>query len=74
VDILKASIQEMYHVMDTCGGCHHSRELTQGIMAMRDVVNDYKTVINHLIVSSANPVRASVLEKNAQEMGRDSSL
>jgi two-component system NtrC family sensor kinase len=71
VDVLIARIQEMDRVMDTCGGCHHSPELNQGLLAMRDMANDYKTAINRLIASSTDPMRASALEHSAQETGQE---
>jgi signal transduction histidine kinase len=69
VDVLTARIQEMDRVMETCGGCHHSPELNQGILAMRDMANDYKTAINHLI--TANAATATTLEQRTREMGQE---
>jgi len=71
VDALIAQVQEMGRVMDSCVGCHHSPELTQGLVGMRDTANDYKTAISLLITSSANPGRIAALERRAQGLGQE---
>src|SRR5512144_1471757 len=37
VDVLTAQVQGMDRLMNTCMGCHHSPELTQGLTGMRDL-------------------------------------
>ena len=71
VDVLVANVQEMDKVMDSCVGCHHSPELTQGLLGMRDLANDYKTAISHLVTASANPSRIAALERRAQDLGQE---
>jgi len=71
VDALIAQVQEMDRVMDSCVGCHHTPELAQGILGMRDMANDYKTAISRLITASANPVRIASLEHRAQDLGQE---
>jgi two-component system NtrC family sensor kinase len=71
VDALIAQVQEMDRVMDSCVGCHHSPELTQGLLGMRDMANDYKTAISRLVTASANPLRISSLERRAQDLGQE---
>ncbi len=71
VDVLVSHVQEMDKVMDSCIDCHHSRELTQGLMGMRDMANDYKTAISQLVTASANPVRLGSLERRAQDLGQE---
>lgn len=71
VDALIAQVEEMDRVMDSCVGCHHSPELAQGILGMRDMANDYKAAISQLITASANPARLAALEHRAQDLGQD---
>lgn len=71
IDVLISRVQDMEHVMAACGGCHHSPELTKGIMAMHDMANDYKTAINRLVTASADTTRAAALERSAQDMGQE---
>jgi len=71
VDALIAQVQEMDRVMDSCVGCHHSPELTQGLLGMRDMANDYKTAISRLVTTSANPLRINSLERRAQDLGQE---
>ncbi len=71
VDVLVAQVQEMDKVMDSCVGCHHSPELTQGLLGMRDMANDYKTAISRLVTASANPAKIAALERRAQDLGQE---
>jgi signal transduction histidine kinase len=71
VDVLVAHVQEMDKVMDSCVGCHHTPELTQGLLGMRDMANDYKTAISRLVTASANPTKIEALERRAQELGQE---
>ncbi len=71
VDVLVAHVQEMDKVMDSCVGCHHTPELMQGLLGMRDMANDYKVAISRLVTASANPVRIAALERRAQDLGQE---
>ncbi len=71
LDALIAQVQEMDRVMDSCVACHHSPELTQGLLGMRDMANDYKTAISRLVTVSANPQRIAALERRAQDLGQE---
>jgi signal transduction histidine kinase len=71
LDALIAQVQEMDRVMDTCVGCHHSPELTQGLLGMRDMANDYKAALSRLVTASANPLRIASLERRAQDLGQE---
>ncbi len=71
VDVLVAHVQEMDKVMDSCVGCHHTPELTQGLLGMRDMANDYKTAISRLVTASANPAKIASLERRAQDLGQE---
>jgi len=71
VDALVGHVQEMEKVMDSCVGCHHSPELTQSLLGMRDLENDYKTAISRLVTASANPGRIDELEHRAQDLGQE---
>jgi signal transduction histidine kinase len=71
IDVLVAHVQEMDKVMDTCVGCHHTPELTQGLLGMRDMANDYKTAISRLVTASANPAKIAALERRAQDLGQE---
>ena len=71
IDLIIAQVQEMDRTMDSCVGCHHSPELTQGLVSMRDVANDYKGAISRLITASANPSRIAGLERRAQDLGQE---
>ncbi|MGE5172567.1 MAG: sensor histidine kinase [Betaproteobacteria bacterium] len=71
VDALIAQVQEMDHLMDSCMGCHHSPELTQGLLGMRDMANDYKAAISRLVTASANSLQIASLEHRAQDLGQD---
>jgi signal transduction histidine kinase len=71
VDVLVSHVQEMDKVKDSCVGCHHSPELTQGLQAMRDLANDYKTAISRLVTVSANPERIDRLERRALDIGQE---
>lgn len=71
VDVLVSHVQEMDKVMDSCLGCHHSPELAQGLLGMRDMANDYKTAISRLVTASANPGRIEYLERRAHDLGQE---
>ncbi len=71
VDVLVSHVQEMDKVMDSCVGCHHSPELAQGLLGMRDMANDYKTAISRLVTGSSNPRLAEHLERRAQDLGQE---
>ncbi|HUI67009.1 MAG TPA: ATP-binding protein [Nitrospirota bacterium] len=71
VDVLVGNVQEMEKAMDSCVGCHHSAELAQGLLGMRDLANDYKTAISRLVTVSANPGRIDELEHRAQDLGQE---
>lgn len=71
VDVLVSHVQEMDKVMDACIGCHHSPELTQGLLGMRDMAGDYKSAISRLVTASANPDRIAALERRAQDLGQE---
>ena len=71
VDSLIVQVQEMDRVMDSCVGCHHSPELTQGLVGIRDMANDYKTAISRLVTASANPKRIASIEHSAQNLGQE---
>ncbi len=71
VDVLVSHVQEMDKVKDSCVGCHHSPELTQGLLAMRDLANDYKAAISRLVTVSANPERIARLERRALDIGQE---
>jgi signal transduction histidine kinase len=69
VDLLIAHVQEMDKVMDSCLGCHHSPELTQGLLTMRDMATDYKSAISRLVTARANPVLIAKMEQRARDLG-----
>jgi len=71
IDVLISQVQEMDRTMDSCIGCHHSPELHQGLVSMRDVANDYKSAISRLITASANSSRIAGLERRAQDLGQE---
>ncbi len=71
VDALVGHVQEMEKAMNSCVGCHHSPELAQGLLGMRDLANDYRTAISRLITASANPGRIDELEHRAQDLGQE---
>lgn len=71
VDVLVSHVQEMDRVKDSCIGCHHTPELTQGLLAMRDMANDYKAAISRLVTVSANPRRIARLERRALDIGQE---
>src|SRR5512137_2814363 len=71
VDVLIAHVQEMDKVMDSCVGCHHTPELTQGLLSMRDMADDYKTAISRLITATANHQHIAQLEQRAQYLGNE---
>lgn len=71
VDVLVAHVQEMDKVMDSCLGCHHTPELTQGLLAMRDMADDYKAAISRLVTATANQRQIGQLESRAQYLGNE---
>jgi two-component system NtrC family sensor kinase len=71
VDALIAQVKEMNRVMDSCVGCHHSPELTQGLLGMRDMAHDYQTAISRLITASRNPEGFATLERRVQDLGQE---
>lgn len=71
VDVLVSHVHEMDKVIDACIGCHHSPELTQGLLGMRDMAMDYKTAISRLVTASANNRLVSSLESRVQDLGQE---
>jgi signal transduction histidine kinase len=71
VDVLIAHVQEMDKVMDSCVGCHHTPELTQGLLAMRDLAGDYKTSISRLVTTISNPGHLARIEQRTRYLGQE---
>jgi signal transduction histidine kinase len=71
VDLLIAHVQEMDKVMDSCIGCHHTPELTQGLLAMRDMAGDYKTAISLLATTSSNRKHIARIEQRTRYLGQE---
>jgi len=71
MDVLVAHVQEMDKVMNSCVGCHHSPELTQGLLSMRDMADDYKAAISRLVTATANHQHIARLEQRAQYLGNE---
>jgi len=71
VDVLVSHVQEMDKVMDSCVGCHHAPELTQGLLTMRDMADDYKAAISRLITATANQQHIGQLDQRAQYLGNE---
>ena len=71
IDALIGLVREMDKTMDSCVGCHHSPELTQGLLGMRDMANDYKGAISRLVTASANSPRLEELTRRAQDIGQE---
>ncbi len=71
VDVLIARVQEMDKVMESCVGCHHSPELMQGLLSMRDMSNDYKTAISQLVTTARDRRDRARIEQRAQYIGQE---
>ena len=71
VDVLIAHVQEMDKVMDSCVGCHHTPELTQGLLAMHDMAGDYKASISRLVTTSSNPQHIAQIEQRTRYLGQE---
>ena len=71
VDVLIAHVQEMDKVMDSCVGCHHTPELAQGLIAMRDMAGDYKSAISRLVTTTSNPLHIAQLEQRTRYLGQE---
>lgn len=71
MDVLIAQVQEMNKVMDSCVGCHHTPELMQGLLSMRDMATDYKTAISRLMTATSNSVHIAHLEHRAEYLGQE---
>ncbi len=71
VDVLIAQEQDMDRLMNSCMGCHHSPELTQGLTGMRDLADDYKNAITRLVTAPANAQQIAALERRAQDLGQE---
>lgn len=71
VDVLVSHVQEMDKVMDSCVGCHHTPELTQGLLAMRDMAEDYKAAISRLVTATANRQYIVQLDQRSQYLGQE---
>jgi signal transduction histidine kinase len=71
VDALIAHVQEMDKVMDSCVGCHHTPELTQGLLSMHDMAGDYKTSISRLVTTSSNPRHIAQIEQRTRYLGQE---
>ena len=71
VDSLVSQVKEMNRIMDSCVGCHHSPELAQGLLGMKDLANDYQTAISRLITASRNPERFAALESRVRDVGQE---
>jgi signal transduction histidine kinase len=71
VDVLIAHVQEMDKVMDSCVGCHHTPELTQGLLAMHDMAGDYKASISRLVTTSSNPRHIAQIEQRTRYLGEE---
>jgi len=71
VDVLIAHVQEMDKVMESCVGCHHTPELTQGLLAMRDMAVDYKAAISRLVTTTSNPQHIAQIEQRTRYLGQE---
>jgi two-component system NtrC family sensor kinase len=70
-DLVIAHVQEMDRAMNSCLECHHRPELTQALMGMRDLADDYKRAVSQVITASANPGRIVQYERHALELGQE---
>jgi signal transduction histidine kinase len=71
VDALIAQVQAMDKAMASCVGCHHTPELMQGLLSMRDISFDYKSAISRFVTTSTNPAHRDQLEHRAQQLGQE---
>jgi signal transduction histidine kinase len=71
VDALIARVEEMDKAMNSCIGCHHTPQLTQGLLAMHDMVGDYKMAISRLVSAVTNKEQIAKLEQRAEHLGQD---
>jgi len=70
-DVLIAHVNEMDKIIDSCVGCHHTPELTQGLLAMRDMAGDYKTSISRLVTTISNPRHIDQIEQRTRYLGQE---
>lgn len=69
LDIIVDNVIDLGHSANRCLDCHHSPEITERLVEVNSIVDQYKDALSHLITTSANPERVDRLRSVAINIG-----
>lgn len=67
----EARVRNIGKVMDTCFGCHHSREISDRLDGLKRQTEEYQVALRKVSTNRSNPVRILPEEKNAFGIGEE---
>ncbi len=69
VDVIVEHVSDLDKSVQSCRGCHHSKELTERLDRLSDMVEQYKDALSALITTTANKERIERLRLVAITLG-----
>lgn len=69
LDVIVESVTDLDNSVQSCIGCHHSKEISVKIEDIRNLVEQYKEALSYFITTTANPERAKRLQAVGAEIG-----
>jgi len=69
LDIIVENVSAMDASVKGCLGCHHDKEMTDRLVKVNDMVEQYKDAISYLVTSTANEQRIERLKMVAVSIG-----
>jgi hypothetical protein len=69
LDIIVDNVIDLGDSANSCLECHHSKEITERLHEVNDIVEQYKDALSYLVTTSANPERLERLRAVAINIG-----
>lgn len=69
VDVIVEHVSDLDRSVQSCKGCHHSKDLTEKLNNLSDMVEQYKDALSALITTTANMERVERLRLAAIALG-----
>ncbi len=69
LDVIVENVTNLDNSIHGCSSCHHSKEMTERLKKVENMVEQYKEAISYLITSTANPERIERLKMVAVGIG-----
>jgi two-component system sensor histidine kinase AtoS len=69
LDVIVENVTAMDNSIHSCSGCHHSREMTERLKNVNNMIEQYKEAISYLVTTTENPERVARLKMVAVGIG-----